>query len=246
MVLRTWSAAFCLVVLTFGLPVRAQQPEQPVDEETAAEGARIAGEDSEEEAEGPRLRDRVKSVQRKVFIKRGRFEFYPQVAFSLNDAFFRNVMLSGSVGYHLSDSLSLEASAGWVAARTESNVVQFLRRETDSLLEDNPELEYKADLNFAWAPIYGKLSLFGEAILHFDTYLTLGGGVFGTNVGTQPAGNVGIGQRYFITDWLVVRLEFRNYFFVEERAGESDLQTPGFIGLSVAGFLPPKFEYRFQ
>lgn len=232
-----------IAACTFALAVQAAAQESG-ESDRAREADRTPEETSAEQ--GERLRDRVKSVQRKVFIKKGRVELFPQVALSLNDAFYRNVMVGGSLAYHLADSLALEAGGGVVVARAESNVVENLRSATDSLPVGNPELEYRADLNLQWAPIYGKLSLFGEAILHFDTYLTLGGGVFGTNNGANPAGNVGIGQRYFVTDWLVVRLEFRNYFFAEDRLGESDLQTPGFFGLSVSGFLPPSFEYKFQ
>ena len=36
-------------------------------------------------------------------------------------------------------------------------------------------------LDLTWAPFYGKISILGEGIMHFDTYITAGGGVFGTD-----------------------------------------------------------------
>lgn len=244
--LNKWHWATFALVMGISVPAWAQEDAAAgTDADAAEEGQRTAGIDDETE-EGQKLRDRIKSVQRKVFIKKARWELYPLVSFTLNDPFFQNVLVGGSLSYHLSDAFSLEAGGAYVVARTESSVVQFIRRETDSLLEDPPQLEYKADLNFVWAPIYGKFSLFGDAIIHFDTYLTLGGGVFGTDLQPNPAANVGVGTRLFLTKWLAIRTEFRNYFFAEERAGESDLQTPAFLGASLALFLPPKFEYEFQ
>ena len=193
-----------------------------------------------------KLADRIKSVQRKVFIKKNRLELYPHLALSVNDAFFQSVVLGGAVGYHLSDAFSMEARAGGVIAQADSNVIRFVRTETDSLLADPPEFQYHADLDFLWAPIYGKLSIFGDSILHFDTYLTVGGGVFGTDIGAAGAANVGLGQRYFINKWLTARIEYRMYLFAEERAGASELQTPGFIGFSVSGFIPPTFSYEYE
>ena len=32
---------------------------------------------------------------------------------------------------------------------------------------------YAARLDVSWAPLYGKLSLMAETVLHFDTYVTL-------------------------------------------------------------------------
>ena len=86
----------------------------------------------------------------------------------------------------------------------------------------------------------------GGGILHLDTYVTAGGGIFGTDAGLNPSGNIGIGQRYFITDWLVARVEIRDYIFMDTRNSESDLQNLLMLGLSVSGFFPMTFEYEYQ
>jgi len=185
-------------------------------------------------------------VQRKVFIKKNRVELFPSFGLNLNDAFFRSYLVDGSLAYHVTDAFSIEARGGGVVARSESNVIRFVRRETGSLLEDPPELNWHGELDVLVSPFYGKISVFGEGILHFDTYVALGGGVFRTDDTTAGAANVGIGQRFFLTEWLTARVEFRNYFFVDEQAGESELQTPGFLTFSVSGFLPTSFSYQFE
>lgn len=233
-------SALSICILT-AHPARAQSR----DEDAASEARATEGEN--EDDEDASLADRIKSVQRKVFLKRRRLELSPSIGLSVNDAFFQHVTLGGALTYHLADAFSVEARGAGVVVASETNAVKFVREETDSLLDDaQRQHEYHGELDLQWAPIYGKFSLFGEFILHFDTYLSAGGGVFGTDAGPHGAANVGIGQRWFLTDWLVVRFEYRNYFFAEERNGESNLRTPGFFNFMMSFFLPTKFEYEYQ
>lgn len=88
--------------------------------------------------------------------------------------------------------------------------------------------------------------------MHFDTYITAGGGVFGTDgsgeggLGHHPAGNIGLGIRYFMTDWLIARLEIRDYIFVDTRNESADVQNLLILGFMVAGFFPTSFEHEFE
>ncbi len=264
MTVRQFSTmTFCFALLIGGTALDAQAQDDESSASTkrsdaqASEGAKDAadaetseeGKDTEglgDKERGRKLSDRIKSVQRKVFLKKRRFELFPFFGLDLNDPFFQHLLVGAAAGYHLADSLSVEARAGFVFKSLNQKAIRFVRQETDSLLEDPPEFKYHADIDVLWAPIYGKISLFGDAILHFDTYVTVGPGVFGTDSGANPAVNVGIGQRYFITDWLVARIEIRDYIFIEKRAGQSDLQNLLVLGFSVSGFLPTSFDYEFQ
>jgi outer membrane beta-barrel protein len=216
------------------------------DAEASAEGKDTGEKDAAQEKR--KLSDRIKSVQRKVFMKKGRVEIFPHFALDLNDPFFQHFIVGGAVGFHVVDSMSLEVRGGAVLTplTVKQSAIRFVRTQADSLLENAPEFQYHADIDVLWAPFYGKISLFSEGILHFDTYITAGPGVFGTDAGLNPAANFGLGQRYFITDWLVARVELRNYLFLENRNNESDLQNLMILGFSISGFFPMSFEYEFQ
>jgi outer membrane beta-barrel protein len=217
----------------------------PVDAETTTEAAETEAA-ADDDSGKRKLSDRVRSVQRKDFLKKERIEVFPQFALDLNDPFFQHLVVGVGVSYHLADSLAFELRGGGVVASIEQAAIRFVRRETESLIEDPPEFKYHVDLDALWAPFYGKISLFGESILHFDTYVTVGAGAFGTDAALNPAANIGIGQRYFITDWLVARVEIRDYIFMDNRGGESDLQNLLILGFAVSGFFPMTFEYEFQ
>ena len=241
------ATACCLVV---GLAPRAwAQTADPAadsaaqDDETDAEGR-----ETEEggDARDKRLSDRIKSVQRKVFIKDSRLEIYPHFGIDLNDPFYAHLVVGGSLGFHVVDSLSLEGRFGYVLDSIEQDPIRFVRREVGALPERPPEFQLHGELDAIWAPFYGKISLFGEGILHFDTYIAVGGGVFKTDAGLSPAFNFGVGQRYFLTDWLVARVELRDYIFPDTRDNESDLQNLLLVNLSISAFFPTSFDYDFQ
>lgn len=238
--------AFFVVALGPNLPATAIAQDDPGAAEAADEGAESAEAKRAKKDEEEDLSDRIKAVQRKVFLKKQRVELFPYFGFDLNDPFFTHLVLGGSLSYHLVDSLSIDARGGFVFASIEKNIVRIIRTEAGAILENPPEFQFHADIDLTWAPIYGKISLFGDAILHFDTYVSGGPGVFGTDEGVNPAFNVGIGQRYFINKWLTFRAELRNYMFIEDRNNASNLQNLMVVGLFASIFLPTSFEYEFQ
>ena len=229
------------------------------DDAASSEAAPSSGDDAKEEASDSKeaaeerrdkrneeLADRIKSVQRKVFLKKDRLEIYPFFAMDINDPLYQHFVLGGSVSYHFVDSLALEARGGGVLGSVQQDIVRLIRQNNGAVLENPPQFKAHADLDLTWAPLYGKLSVLGEGILHFDTFLTGGPGIFVTDLGVAPAFNIGIGQRYFLTKWLVARVELRNYVFIEERNERSSLQNLMLVSFSVSGFFPTSFEYEFQ
>lgn len=219
------------------------------DKESTREGEDTAAAAAEKrEARKKKLADRIKSVQRKVFLKKNRVELYPYFGVDLNDPFYQHFLVGGSVAFHLADSFGIEARAGGVFARIDQSAVKFVRVNAGAICEQTtcPRFQFHGDVDLTWAPLYGKISLLGEGILHFDTYLTAGPGIFKTDAGFNPAVNFGIGQRYFINDWLTARIELRDYIFVESRDDLSDLQNLLVLGFSISLFFPTSFEYEFR
>jgi len=70
--------------------------------------------------------------------------------------------------------------------------------------------------SLSFSPIYGKISWFTWAVLNFDLYMIAGGGFVnysGLTSGTAFMGNVGLGTRLFINEFLSTRIEFRDYIY---------------------------------
>ena len=74
--------------------------------------------------------------------------------------------------------------------------------------------------------------------MHFDTYLSVGGGTFATKKNVNPSFNVALGEHIFLVDWLALGFEVRNYVFVEPRDEIADVQNLMMFGLSLGFFFP--------
>jgi outer membrane beta-barrel protein len=89
-----------------------------------------------------------------------------------------------------------------------------------------------------WAPVYGKINLIGERVLNFDFYGTAGLGLLTINkyyakynesVGVPPTElvalgpkprvpvNLGVGFDFFLSSSLALKLDARNYLYVDNK-----------------------------
>lgn len=236
--------AMIVALFALALPVLAQEPaSKPPAAAPAAAPAR--------EKEKVEVReDRIKAIQKKPFLKKGRFDLSPRFVMSLNDAFYQKMGGGASVAYFLADSLGLELSGAYVGTVQTDMVVFF--QQANQALPKVSQLQYWLTLNAQWSPLYGKLSLFNDAIVFFDAYLVGGFGIAQTETGPRFASNIGIGLRYFVNSWLVVGLEVRDLIYTEklrldvQRTDYTDIQNHVMLSAGVSFYLPTSFEYEYQ
>lgn len=157
------------------------------------------------------LADRIPAVSDRKFSKAGRLEIGPLFGLSLNDPFYRHLPIGAHVAFHLAESLHIGAGG-----------VLYLSNGTDVPISggaQQPRPDYNrpkvnAWLEAAWAPLYGKLSLFAETILHFDTYLGAFVGIVKPEQTSQElAFGAVLGQRYVVTDWFALKVELREQLY---------------------------------
>jgi outer membrane beta-barrel protein len=238
-------AGLWLLALVMAAPVAAAQETGKKADEPTASAKKAEDKKSVEVRE-----DRIKSVQRKDFLKRNRWELTPLVCLSLNDAFYQKIGGGASFAYHVADSLGIEFQAIYVGT-IQTDMVGYFQQANEALPRVS-ELRYYLMGNILWSPIYGKLSLFTDEIVHFDAYLIGGFGMAYTETGAKLASNIGLGLRYFVTSWLVIKLEVRDLLYTEtlkldvQRTEFSDIQNHVMIGAGVSFFLPVDFDYEYQ
>lgn len=142
-------------------------------------------------------RDDIHSIHKKLYQKEGRHEFGLGVGGILSGA--KYALLTANYQYHFFENAGVEAALGGFG-------FQF---------GDNEKLTfYQASLTFS--PLYGKVSLFTWAVMNFDIYILGGGGIVnyaGKTDGTSFMANIGLGQRFFINEWLSFKVEYRDYIF---------------------------------
>jgi outer membrane beta-barrel protein len=250
-----------VVVLCAGaFAAHAQDPETPVPVDAPVDAAvdPPSGDDPAEPVAAPTtgksatdegidltLRDRIKALARKTFLKAGRFELSPQAGVSVNDVFFRTWLLNLRGAYHFHDSFALELGGSFVPFLETQDPTRLLKREVQLINADAPLIGL-ADVSVTFSPLYGKFALFGDTIIHFDGYVLGGVGAtfdLGEDI-VHPALNIGIGTKIFLTRWLVIRADIRDVMYPQDRKQISTLQNLIFVNLGVGFFFPFDFQYE--
>jgi len=190
-------------------------------------------------------RREVSVVQRRLVEKDGRFEATPFFGTIPNDDFLVYFPVGLRLGYHFSEQFAVEYS-GAFALEKSSGLTSFLEDELGlKTAQVQQQIKHYHMLDVLWAPFYGKISLLGAKLTHFETYIGLGGGlVLSETVNEEnpkpvekrdAAGNAVLGFRWFINEYVNIRTDYRHMFFAKYRGGVS---IPAEFSLGVGVMFP--------
>ena len=155
----------------------------------------------------------INVIQKKIITNKNKVELFPAFALSVNSPFYYTYSFAGGLGYHFQETLYVELFGG-ISKINYKDSAKDLPREANV----SPEIaipKFFADLNLVWAPISGKFSFMNSTILYFEYYISGGMGYIKTNnVGTNSF-NFGLGQKYYLSDWLAFRFEIKDHIYAE-------------------------------
>lgn len=225
-------------------PPEETPPAPPVAEPAPVEEPLSAGE------RDITAEDRVKSVQRKVYLKQHRFELTPMVGVSVNDAYYWKLGASVRAAYYLADTLAIAARGSLMQVLPSDEVSVAKRTLQSRIFYSDPHWSAMGDVE--WSPLYGKVS-FLNSILHFDGYLLGGVGVVntesssvlqpdGTKRGLHLGADLGLGMRFVAKDYLAVNVALINTSYVDQPVGSTKGSTQNVMTLNfgISLFLPLK------
>jgi outer membrane beta-barrel protein len=147
----------------------------------------------------------------------------------------------GAYTFHFTEDLGLEA--GYLRSRESFGLLNAITQRNQSLVdivraEDNPVQFFTG--NVVWSLAYGKVRWLGGAIGRYDFYLSLGGGATVEPGDIGLTGSGGFGMKFYLTQWLALRLDVRDLVHEQKRVAlgveqiVNDITATG--GLSV--FIP--------
>ena len=220
-------------------------------------------------------REEIYAVQQVYALRINRVELIPSISQSLNDPFVSHTGIGLGLNYWWTNVLALGVNFIWYEGlESESELAFQVRRGTRLSVPIN-QYQFGAHLNFTYVPVYGKFSMFNEFIFQYDAYIVGGVGLMRTrpvpvvdpevrrfDFDVRIAFNVGIGLRVFVTRWLAIFAELRDYMYLEQLENltvalgdqrtdqttwtQSSLaftnNVTAHLGLTI--FLPPEFDYR--
>ena len=256
--LALWLLPAAALAQDFGLDLTDDSPPPPAEEPPAppptpapapveGEGAARAPVAAKAAPAGSELEitqaDRVRSIQRKVYLKKGRFELMPHALYSVNDPYYSKTGVGLAANYFLADTLAVGLRGTWMAVLPSDDVRTAKRNFQSRIFYSVPQWAAMADVQ--WSPVYGKIAV-GNSILHFDGYLVGGAGVVYTETsatrGLNVAADLGAGLRFVAKDFLAVNAGVVNTSYVDQPTGTLKAATQNVLTLSagVSLFLPLK------
>lgn len=177
----------------------------------------------------------IKTLQRKNFLKLGRFEASPHLAFVANDPFLNRYIVGTGINYHLTEIFAIELTVDYSPDFGRADWKPLTKQLVDknSVSPDISKMTFAGNASFLYSPIYGKVAI-GRKIIAFDIYGAFGAGATVTNddldalqtdetdqravataTQTHPTTNIGGGARVSFTPNLAARIEGRSLVYIE-------------------------------
>lgn len=184
----------------------------------------------------------IRVIREKYFQKRFRINTDISLGTALNNPFKHTYSGELNVGFHFNEYIGLEVFGSGTYLVGGSTYTSL--KDTFGILPESIENPYSYGGNILLTPIYGKAISTYRFIVYFDTFIVLGGGagslkvlkldnngVNSTNSSTSsyyiqadntPFINIGIGQRYYITENISLRINLIDSLYIYK---SSSLET---------------------
>jgi outer membrane beta-barrel protein len=177
----------------------------------------------------------IKTIQRKNFLKLGRFEASPHAAFVANDPFLNRYIVGTGLAYHITEVFAVEGTFDFSPDLNEGDWKPLTSQlvNENSVSPDISKLTMFGSLTFQYSPIYGKLAIVGRDIILFDVYGNFGVGftrttddlnalqavgderAMATEFQSHPTTNFGGGLRIIFGESIAARVEARSMVYIE-------------------------------
>ena len=206
----------------------------------SASGARAA----DVPPSAPPPTDEITAVQRRPLREAHRLELFTYGSMSIADPYLQRFGGGLRAMWHLREGLSLGLDASGLGT-WQTQELAIARRELHArVLESNDRAALVAMASIA--PLYGKVALPGDLLVHFETFFDagLGGAYTETNAGkgVRPLLVGGVGQRLFLSESTALSVRIGGNLYAEHVLvdGQGATHAMGFwsLALGVSFFLP--------
>ena len=149
-----------------------------------------------------------------------------------NDNFYLFQTVGGRADFFLTDTIAIDADFALMLSKP-SKILAFIEHVPTSTIKFTdltvgsqraPKLNWLSSIGLAFSPFHGKIGIFDKKITSFDINFNIGAGIINADIdesqGNEPAkaatkigGAWGIGFRFFLTRFLNVRVDYKQYIY---------------------------------
>lgn len=201
----------------------------------------------------------IKVLQKKTFMKIGRYEASPHVGFVTNDPFINRYLVGASFSYHLTEILGLELWGSFSPdfGKGDWKTITHQLVSENKVTPDISKMIWFMNASMQFSPMYGKVAVLGRRIIMFDIFGVFGTGIVHTAddlealqaendplaVATQSQNHIttdiGGGFRVTVSPTVAFRLEGRSMIYIETiRSTTLEMKNNFFLSGSVSIFFP--------
>ncbi len=178
-------------------------------------------------AQTPEPADTITAVQKRPLRQASRLEISPYGEMSIGDPYLQRWGGGLRTMWHLREGLSIGVDADGLGTWATQELV-IAKRELHARILDS-RLRGSLAGFAAIAPLYGKVALPGDALVHFETFLDAGIGAAWTETdatrGVRPMVAAGIGQRIFLGESVALTARVGGNLYAERVSVDGNLQT---------------------
>jgi len=177
----------------------------------------------------------IKTLQKKTFLKIGRYEATPHLGFVTNDPFINRYLVGAAFDYHVTEIFAIQLNGDFSPdfGTGDWKPITHILVDDNKVSPDISKVIWLANADFEYSPIYGKIAVLGKNIINFDIFGNFGGGVANTHDDLKalqaetdpkalatanqihPTINFGFGTRVIFSKAFAFRLEGRSMSYVE-------------------------------
>ncbi len=157
-------------------------------------------------------------VQNRLFSKANRLALTLNYGMFTNDPFSVGPTYGVGLNYFFSERYGMELTYSKTDSK-DNDSTQYIKTNQGSAPDHNKMTGYYG-VGFNWVPFYAKMSFLNSSILYFDMSFTPGVGIMqysqqradGNVDKTAPAVSLAVTQHFFLTKWLALRLDYKNFW----------------------------------
>ncbi len=159
----------------------------------------------------------VEVVQNRLYSKKNRLSIQVGAGTVSTDPFLNVKSLTGGIGYHFSESFGVYAIGRKYLVSDSSYMTELKNGVTTgaatSANVNRPNSYFGGEIQYS--PFYGKMSLSGASIIHYDVHFLAGLGVTDTESGKYSTPSVGLGPEFYLGNTVAIRFDYRLTYYSE-------------------------------
>ncbi|MBC7386864.1 MAG: outer membrane beta-barrel domain-containing protein [Cryobacterium sp.] len=159
----------------------------------------------------------IEVVQNRQYSKKNRLSLAVAGGTVSTDPFLNVKSVGGALGFHFSETLGVSA----VYRKYVVSNSNYLDELQSGLITGTPSTANTNRPNsfmggeIEYSPLYGKISLSGASIVHYDAHILLGAGMTDTDSGKYFTPTVGFGPQFYLGNSVAIRMDYRLAVFKE-------------------------------